>query len=199
MEKISGIYEIKNLINGKKYIGQSFDIVTRKHKHFWALKNGRHDNGHLQKSFNKYGENNFIFKIIEECNIKSLTSREQFYVDNEDRENLYNICIECVDSILGVKRSDETREKMSVAAKGRKKSAETIAKISVALKGRTLSAEHKAKLSLAHSGKNASKLTWNDVHFIREHKKMTRKILAKKFAVSVRTIYFVITNHTWKE
>jgi len=239
MEKISGIYEIKNLINGKMYIGQSANIAKRKNEHFLALKNGKHYNEHLQRSFNKYGEDNFIFKIIEECLPEKLTVREQFYVDNEMVENLYNICIECVNSNLGVKRSAETREKMSLAQSGEKSynygkhpSVKTLAKMSTAqsgennsLYGKHHSAETKAKMSKAQSGEKhpmygkhhsaetkakmsitqsgekcyASKLTWSDVHFIREHKEMTQKTLAKKFGVKQNTISCVITNHTWKE
>ena len=206
MKKISGIYEIKNLINSKKYIGQSADIVKRERMHFWMLRNGKHKNPHLQNAYNKYGEDNFIFKIIEKCAPKKLTAREQFYVDNENRESLYNIRIKCVDSNLGVKPSAETLKKMSVANKN--PSAETRKKMSKANTGKKhpnygkhTSFETRAKISNANSGEKCymSKLTWDSVHFIREHKAMTLKGLAKKFAVNVSTIYSVRTNRTWKE
>lgn len=47
MEKISGIYCIKNIINNKRYIGQSSDINTRWMKHRIALNEGSHHNRHL--------------------------------------------------------------------------------------------------------------------------------------------------------
>ena len=62
-----GIYSITNIINNKKYIGQSVDIKSRLRNHKWELRHNRHFNDHLQKSFNKYGEICFIFDIVCEC------------------------------------------------------------------------------------------------------------------------------------
>ena len=78
----SGIYMIENQANGKIYIGQTSDLERRKKEHLNKLKNKTHHNLHLQNSFNKYGEDNFVFKIIKK-NIPYylLDSLEKRYID----------------------------------------------------------------------------------------------------------------------
>ena len=56
---ISGIYIIRNLINGNVYIGSAVRIDSRKRQHLHKLRSGKHENGHLQKAWNKYGEDSF--------------------------------------------------------------------------------------------------------------------------------------------
>lgn len=91
MEKI-GIYKIINIINNKEYIGSSKNIINRFKIHKNKLNLNKHINIHLQKSWNKYGENNFIFKIIEECDIDKLLIIEQKYLNDIKNWNLtYNI------------------------------------------------------------------------------------------------------------
>lgn len=103
---LCGIYEIRNQIDNKVYIGSSINLGSRKYKHFWMLINERHDNVHLQRSFDLYKKENFIFNIIEECDEKYLVDRENFYIEiyksnqqdfgynlatvNEFRRNNYN-------------------------------------------------------------------------------------------------------------
>ena len=65
-KRISGIYIITNKVNGKIYIGESLDIYRRWHKeHIPQLRKGCHYNTSLQEDFNKYGEENFDFDILE--------------------------------------------------------------------------------------------------------------------------------------
>ena len=64
-EKRSGIYCIENISTNKKYIGQSVDIHTRWCHHRSELKNHTHFNDYLQKSWDKYGEDDFKFYVIE--------------------------------------------------------------------------------------------------------------------------------------
>jgi group I intron endonuclease len=83
-----GIYRIKNLVNGKCYYGSSKQIEKRFDRHKRELKNNIHINCVLQRAWDKYGENNFIFEIVEECNINILLETEQKYLDLQPEYNI---------------------------------------------------------------------------------------------------------------
>lgn len=90
----SGIYKITNTINGKSYIGSSINLESRKYKHFWLLKRNSHDNEYLQKSFNKYGDSNFLFEILEYCDYENLIGLENYYINKFKSNDLtlgYNL------------------------------------------------------------------------------------------------------------
>lgn len=84
----TGIYKIKNIINNDCYIGSAKDINRRWQRHKSALKHNHHENIHLQRAWNKYGEENFIFEIIEECDINDLLIIEQKYLDLNPEYNI---------------------------------------------------------------------------------------------------------------
>lgn len=87
--KYSGIYCIENKINYKIYIGSSKNIYSRLLKHFALLRHNKHENAHLQNAWNKYGESNFTWTVLEKCKEEKLTEREQFCIDLFNSE--YNI------------------------------------------------------------------------------------------------------------
>lgn len=76
---ISGIYIILNKITKLYYLGSSKKLVFRKYQHFENLKKNKHVNRYLQNAWNKYGEQNFEFIIIEPT--IELLEREQYYLD----------------------------------------------------------------------------------------------------------------------
>ncbi len=55
----SGIYYWNNKINNKKYVGSAKDFIIRKKRHLNYLNKNDHYNIKLQRSWNKYGLNNF--------------------------------------------------------------------------------------------------------------------------------------------
>jgi group I intron endonuclease len=135
-----GIYKITNTVNNKIYIGCASNIRTRVNGHLYDLRRNMHSNSYLQKSWNKYGESIFVFKTHELCDIKDLHMREHFWVTTLD----------CLNKLIGYNlkptdpngcsiHSEETKEKLRQANKGKKPSALCIQK----LKERTISPEHK--------------------------------------------------------
>ncbi|MCI8749387.1 MAG: GIY-YIG nuclease family protein [Lachnospiraceae bacterium] len=64
--KVSGVYTITNKTTDRLYIGESLDIYRRWHdEHIPQLRKNLHYNKELQKDFNKYGEENFQFEVLE--------------------------------------------------------------------------------------------------------------------------------------
>lgn len=93
-EKVCGIYCIENLINHKKYIGQSIDIEMRWRGHKSELRRSTHINDYLQNAWNKYGEDNFQFYILEECTTNIMDDRERYYImlyNTVNRDYGYNL------------------------------------------------------------------------------------------------------------
>lgn len=136
----SGIYQICNLITGDLYIGQAVNLKKRECRHLWELQNNIHHSKYLQNAVNKYGIDNFIFTKLIFCEKEELTSLEQYLVDFYQPK--YNMCKEVVTSCLGIKRSSETRRKISSSHKGK-----------------VLSDQHKDALSKAHLGLKQSTKT----------------------------------------
>lgn len=176
-EKICGIYQIKNNINNKVYIGQSCDIYTRWQHHLGRLNAGKHHSEHLQKSWDKYGSNNFSFEILEKCDPEQIDDRERFYIEKYNSTNSkFGYNLESGGSLYKT-HSNETRKKISegnkgkicseeskkrmseaqkIAQKGKKLSDETKQKIGVALKGRVYSQETIEKFRELHKRENLS-------------------------------------------
>lgn len=113
LERVCGIYKITNLINNKIYIGSSKNLRVRLWKHRALLRHNKHCNPHLQNSWNKYGENNFDYSILELCDESNQYEREQYYIDTYHPE--YNIA-EKVElpsySKESRKKHSETRKRM---------------------------------------------------------------------------------------
>jgi group I intron endonuclease len=81
-EAVYGIYCIQNKINQKCYIGKSTNILKRWNQHIKELKRSEKRNKHFQNSWNKYGEENFEFSVIEQCkkDRKILNEREKYWI-----------------------------------------------------------------------------------------------------------------------
>ena len=81
MEKIAGVYMIQSISKPERiYVGSSFDINTRKSKHFSDLKLKHHHSIQLQRHYNKYGKEDLAFDIIESgeyLDSTHLSAREQ--------------------------------------------------------------------------------------------------------------------------
>lgn len=170
--RMVGIYSIENMINAKMYIGQSIDIEKRLAEHTNNLKNNNHPNIHLQRSWNKHGETNFSFKVVEECNQALLNEREVYWISHYDSFNSgFNLTLGGEGS-LGRVLSDETKKKISISHMGKSIPYKTRKLISKKLKGRPshcvrygeehhlygkpMPEETKRKISLGNKGKKRS-------------------------------------------
>lgn len=83
MIELSCIYKIVCKNNNKFYIGSTVNVKIRLSKHKRLLKQNKHTNKHLQNCWNKYGEKNFRFEIIETIHdISQLLTREKWWLNN---------------------------------------------------------------------------------------------------------------------
>jgi len=109
-----GIYEIVNLFNGVRYVGSAVSFNKRWSQHRTDLRRGTHHSKYLQRSWNKYGPDQFLFRaieIIESPNRQKLIDREQYHFNQmaKDRFNVAPIA----GSRLGVPQSEAARAAMS--------------------------------------------------------------------------------------
>jgi len=114
------VYMIKNTVNGKVYIGSSVDANNRYKSHTSHLKKGVHHSVRLQRSFDKYGEEAFVFIVLKYTD-KNEHRKEEARVlkmlDATNPEKGYNNS-DLTD--LGVIRHTETsKEKMKKSQQAR--------------------------------------------------------------------------------
>ena len=158
------IYKITNLINGKLYIGQTNDPKNR-----WSQHKTCKDNRPLYNAMGKYGKENFVFEIIEECETLTLANIQEewhiFCACSLVPEG-YNIGLGGENKTV----SEETKKKISETLKGHALSEETKMKISKSLigkrcgkenhnYGKQFSEETRKKMSEAKKGKYPSEET----------------------------------------
>ena len=86
-----GIYKITNKINHKIYIGQSNDIKRRFQEHQTVGEKSRIP---VDVAIQKYGKDNFLYEVLEECSVSELNKKETYWITKLDAiSNGYNCSI----------------------------------------------------------------------------------------------------------
>lgn len=167
----SGIYKIYNKLNKRIYIGSCKNFYSRWSKHKNNLITNKHKNKYLQNDWNKCGEENFEFKILDiiDSGKEDRLFVKQIYLNYyyDFKNNCYNIKRFAVssDGNCWSKNPEETKKKISLARKGKvawnknkKHTIESKKKMSLIkignknLLGFKFSTKSKEKMSLSHKG-----------------------------------------------
>jgi len=69
-KKPAGIFQVKNTANGKILLGSSLNLEGPLNSHKFMLSIGLHRNQTLQREWNEYGADKFVFEILEEVKVK---------------------------------------------------------------------------------------------------------------------------------
>ena len=67
--KPCGVFQIKNMANGKVLLGSSLNLEGPLNKHRFILRINSHPNRELQKDWNELGSDQFTFEILETVQI----------------------------------------------------------------------------------------------------------------------------------
>jgi len=212
--KIGGIYKIIHKDTGKYYVGSTVSFRKRWITHRYKLNNNFHENKHLQNAWNIYGKSAFEFIAVEYIKDKDeLLIVEQTYLNKikYDFENKIDSHYNQRYDVFKVEMTDEIKEKISIANRGRKhtdvakskmsfsrkgekhwgygkpRSKETKKLLSNKLKGRKLNAETVQKMSLRLKGSNNPAYDSNIYHFYNKslnlHKNCTKYELKTEFNI----------------
>lgn len=157
MSDAAYIYAIQNIHNGNMYIGSTVNYKSRWHTHRSALNNNRHHSFILQKAWNKYGKDAFVFKLMLICSPKTRYFYEQTLMKLQ-KYNVYRTVNECKVR-GGWKHSEAFKEKMSLLNKGKSLTEEHRKKLSIASMGRKYDDSFKRKASARQTGVSPSEVT----------------------------------------
>lgn len=170
------IYKITNSINGKLYIGQTRKTIKERFQ--VHIKNAqKHINRYLYDAMNKYGYDNFIPSLIEECEDSLLDEREIYWIafyNTTDKNIGYNMTIggDGGDTWTNNPHKKETSKKISENNKGKHK----------------ISSELREKLNIASKEVNT---IYVDKNALEEDIKnfMSIEDICKKYNISRKTFY----------
>lgn len=197
------IYLIFNCVNGKLYVGKTNNPTYRFRKHKEIAMRGTQCRMHsaLHAAMNKYGIDNFLFKIVESSsdNIYILKIAEPAWISSLKTNNhiLYNMT-NGGEGTDGWHHSSETKRKMSLIKKGKLLSENH----KMSLRGKSKPSDFGQKVSFRCRGENSPshKLTDKDVINIKQLllSKVKQSLIAKMFSVDQSVISNIKRNKRWK-
>lgn len=89
-KKPAGIFQVRNTVNGKILLGSSLNLEGPLNSHKFMLTIGKHRNEALQKDWNEFGGDKFVFETLEVVTVKDdpdfnledeLTLLEQIWIE----------------------------------------------------------------------------------------------------------------------
>lgn len=215
MNRVTCVYRIRNIQNGKSYVGSSTDAKSRMLTHFRLLKLQKHTSQHLQNAYNQYGRECFVFEILQNCqgfSAESLVVMEAEWIgllNVCDREFGYNTWL-FPQTITTHKHTSEAKKKIGLASLGRKPSDEAIrllvernksdamrTKISQSKTGRCLTPEHRAALSLAKTGTKLTQETRIKLSNTKKGVRPSQEIIEKRRAGLLKSKKIDAQTHNW--
>lgn len=180
-----GIYGIINVISGDVYVGQTRQKFEKRYWHHqWKLKDKTHDNKHLQKAYDVYGDEYFTFMVIKVVDdMDDLDNLEIKYI------NIYRGLNHCYNMIDG----GGGRSGLPLSEKHKRKIGE---KNKINMTGRKHSEETKNKMSNSKKGKivNVDKLTISFEQAADIKKKLVSGVKASKIAKDMNVPYKTVNN-----
>lgn len=78
---VVGVYVIRCTANGRVYVGSSSNVEVRRRRHVKDLRQGKHQNSHLQRAWDKYGDRAFTFEVVATPSLERLAQVEQTFID----------------------------------------------------------------------------------------------------------------------
>lgn len=180
----AGIYKITDTKSGRYYIGSTVNIRKRMAYHLYRLTKGTHPNRRLQNIFNKRPDS-LIGSVIEfvERDKNALLLAEQGLLDTHVGNALCMNYCKTAGSQLGVKRSNETKDRLSKAFTGRVFSSETKTKMRNAKAGVPLSIEHRKKIGAKSKGRPGPVHTKENIE---KWRKLNRDQVSSVFEMKAR-------------
>lgn len=115
------IYRITNMANGKFYVGSADSFARREWQHKYYLRRNEHKNPHLQSAWNKYGEEMFVFEIVETIpeGEDQLVWEDKWLRECVGKEDCYNVNTLATAPRLGITLSEESKQKLSANRTGK--------------------------------------------------------------------------------
>jgi group I intron endonuclease len=191
----AGIYLITNKITGTTYVGQAINITIRWASHRRTLRrNMNHRNSKLQRAWNKYGEENFEFKVY-----LKLVEKDRFKLDlllDEEEikalKNFKNNCYNLMEAGISAPVASE----------------ETIRKLSLHNKKQWQNPQHRAKISKAQKAawaepgrkeERAAQLreSFKDPEYQKRRKELSKQMWAE--GGSLRSTQMERLSNQWKD
>jgi group I intron endonuclease len=204
------IYLITNLINNKKYVGQTKQGREEKRWQEHSIYTVN-DNKILHNAIRKYGKENFEFKVVE-FNISEalIDEREQYYIKYYNTFYLngqgYNMT-EGGQGIHGYVHTEDTKQRIKesnltawqrIKEEEPERYAQLCLNRSLALKGKPKSEAHKAKLSVWASTRTGEKNPFYGKHFTKKSKEKLREAKTKRATFKSINAYELTTGKFWK-